>query len=366
MCTSTTRLTHLLALTCLTWLGPALGCSAASSNDLAGSYGGPGGPAAPPDDDDFGSSSSGGGGDDQCAVYTETAENQLQPSDIIIAIDQSGSMNTETGWVKDQLNGFAAQIMASGIDVRVVVIAGKPGSENGFCVPAPLGSGNCPDDGNPPALLHVDQHVDSHDALARILQTYDLYKQVLRPEASKHIVVISDDDSDMDALTFDTIVKAEDPSFADYTFHAIVSGDDNCPFAAEEGKVYKQLVGWTQGVFGDLCLQSFAPVWDELSTQVASNATLACEWVIPEPPVGEVFDPDRVNVDVTLDGTQTALGYVTAPQDCGAVTGGWFYDDPQNPTVISVCPETCTVMHGADSAELRIALGCATVPAPPK
>ena len=102
----------------------------------------------------------------------ETATNQLQPSDIVIAIDQSGSMDQETSWVTAQLNGFAAQITQSGIDVQVVVIAGKPGSENGFCVPAPLGSGSCPNDNNLPDLLHVDQHVDSHDALGRILSTY--------------------------------------------------------------------------------------------------------------------------------------------------------------------------------------------------
>jgi len=346
------------------------GCSAASGASAEDyEQDAPSQQQQPPDDEGFTSSapSNETGSDTQCAALTVEADNQVQPSDIVIAIDQSGSMKQETNWVKDQLNGFAQQITASGIDVHVVVIAGKPGSENGFCVPAPLGSGSCPNDDALPALLHVNQHVDSHDALVRIVSAYPLYQQVLRPNASKHIVVISDDDSDdMSAGKFHALVSSADPSFANYSFHAIASSSDKCPFAAEEGKEYKQLVALTGGVFGDLCLQNFQPVWDELSTQVIAGATLACSWQIPAPPDGESYATDQVNVAATVDGQTTALGYVGDAAQCANVSQGWYYDNPSQPTEILVCPTTCASLQAAQNAKVDISFGCQTELAVPR
>ena len=119
-----------------------------------------------------GEGSTGGAGEEPCVAVEHESDQAVRPADIIVAIDQSGSMDTETAWVKNQLSSFANQITASGIDVHVVMIAGLPGSENGFCIPAPLGSGGCPDDNNPPTLLHIDQHVGSNDAFARILAAF--------------------------------------------------------------------------------------------------------------------------------------------------------------------------------------------------
>ncbi|MBW2456251.1 MAG: VWA domain-containing protein [Deltaproteobacteria bacterium] len=355
--------------------GPGSGASS-SSGTAAGGAGGIGGGFG----NNGGSSSSSGNGGD-CAEVSEAAENKIQPADIILAIDQSGSMDLETSWVTNQLNGFATQITQSGIDVHVVVIAGKPGSENGFCIPAPLGSGNCPADDNPPIFKHVDQHVDSSDALLQILGRYDDYKDMLRPDAAKHVIVISDDDSSLGSAAFDTQLKALDPPlFDDYVFHAIVSDDDDpgtfdciispqpcCGVSADEGKVYKQLISMTGGVFGDLCQQNFQPVWNQVSTQVATNATLACEWDIPEPPEGEVFDPDLVNVEFTVEGgSPQSLGQVPSEAECSQYSGGWYYDDPVNPTKILVCPDTCAAIQSADNATISIKFGCNTVPATPR
>ena len=81
----------------------------------------------------------------------------------------------------------------------------------------------------------------------------------MRPEAATHIVAITDDDAEgVKAVAFDVGIKALDPMFDDYVFHAIVASTDNCPNAADEGKEYKKLQQWTGGVFGDLCLRSGA------------------------------------------------------------------------------------------------------------
>jgi hypothetical protein len=347
----------------------AAGCSATGeSSELPGGSGDGDGTG------DFaqgGSSAVGGQGannNGSCAEVSEQAQNQLQPADIVLAIDQSGSMDQETQWVEQQLNGFAQQITASGIDVHVVVIAGKPGSENGFCVPGPLGSGSCPNDDNPPILQHINQHVDSHDALSRILNTFSSWQSAMRDNAAKHIIVITDDDAEgTKATEFHQAVLAQGGMYTDYKFHAIVASTSSCPPAADEGKEYKKLQQWTGGVFGDLCQQAFQPVWDAVSTQLAAGAVLACEWDIPAAPEGEVFDATRVNVEVSLDGgSPEPIGYVNSPAECSSVADGWYYDDPSDPSKISVCPDTCDAMQGAANASVSIKFGCATEVAEPR
>src|SRR5262249_40808290 len=119
------------------------------------------------------------------------------------------------------LNNFASIITASGIDVHVVLIA-----DNSMTIPAPLGSGGNPDD-NLPIYRHVQQGVDSHDALDLFISMYPMYKASLRPNASKTFLVVTDDDSNSSAQSFDSGILALDPpTFKGYKFDAIFSYQD--------------------------------------------------------------------------------------------------------------------------------------------
>ncbi|MFZ6178652.1 hypothetical protein [Nannocystis pusilla] len=301
-----------------------------------------------------------------CAAVSETATNKKQPADIIFAIDNSGSMDMEIASVQANMNQFSAKIINSGIDVRVIVI-----SDNSICVGAPLGSGNCPADSKPPTYTRINQGVGSNNALQLILNTYPQYKDLLRPDAATHVVVVTDDDSDLGANAFDTQFKALEPGMTDYKMHAIcgAKGPSDvlwciqnavcCAFTADAGDVYLDLIANTGGKWGDLCLQNFTPVFDELSTQVIENATLACEWNIPEP-MGEPIDFDKVNVEFD-DGTPETFGKVPSPAECANVSDGWYYDDEQNPTKIFVCPQTCAKIQGVPDAKINIEFGCETI-----
>lgn len=300
-----------------------------------------------------------------CAAYTQSAEETVLPTDIIIAVDQSGSMSTEVGWVQNQLNAFSQQIMAANIDVHVVLIAERPGGpvgEHPLCVPPPLGGPNCAD--NPPVFTQINQHVDSEDALIQILATYNQYEHVLRPEARKHIIVISDDHSDIGAGIFHLGITSQ-PKIQDYTFHAIVCTWD-CSVAADIGDEYIDLVAMTGGVLGDLCAQNFTPVWDEVSTQVIEGTQLTCEWTIPDPPPGEEIDPERVNVVYTNGAVQTDLTRVDSLADCAGFSSSWYYDDPANPTTILACPDLCTQIQGVPEPQIDIVFGCSTIIPPPQ
>src|SRR5262245_52109748 len=54
--------------------------------------------------------------DGACEAIAQEAKPELQPADIIWAIDTSGSMTEETNFVIQQMNNFSQQIVASGID----------------------------------------------------------------------------------------------------------------------------------------------------------------------------------------------------------------------------------------------------------
>jgi hypothetical protein len=47
--------------------------------------------------------------------------------------------------------------------------------------------------------------------------------------------------------------------------------------------------------------------------------------------------------------------------DCGAA-GGWYYDNPQNPTKIIMCPTTCDEVQGG---KVTVVFGCETLVGPP-
>jgi hypothetical protein len=331
----------------------------------------------------------GTGGAESCAAISASAEAKLQPADIIIAVDTSGSMDEESAEVQANLNNFATIITQSGIDVHVVLIA-----DSSVCIPPPLGAGPCNGmDEKLPAYRHVVQGVASTDAFQQILATYPQWKGVLRAEASKTLAVVSDDESNMSAAAFTQALLALDPpTFQGFKFDAIVSSMSpdacifggcffNClactnpccnkaafctPLSAEEGKIYKELINQTGGVYGDLCSQNFGPVFADMATAVVKSSQLSCVYDIPPPPDMETFDPTKVNVNYTPGGgAPTPILNVPDPSACGT-TGGWYYDDPAQPTKIIACPTTCGTLKADANGKVDVLFGCQTEIKPPE
>lgn len=331
-----------------------------------------------------GPGSTGSGG--SCAAVSSEATSELQPADILIAVDTSGSMDEEIAQVQQNLNAFASLIVASGIDVHVVLLA-----DAAMCIPAPLGSGACGGaDEKLPAYRHVIQTVNSTDALDLILSSYPQWKSSLRPGATKTIAVVSDDDASGSAAAFTSALLALDPpTFQGFKFDAIVSFEDpavctgcffNCvacaskccnkalfcePISASEGTVYKQLVQQSGGVIGDLCTGNFAPVFKDMATSVVQGSQISCDYAIPAPD-GGMIDPAKVNVQYTASGgMQQPILNVPSAAGCGQ-SGGWYYDAPQNPTKITLCPTTCTAIQSNPGGKVDVLFGCETIVKPPE
>jgi hypothetical protein len=317
----------------------------------------------------------------ECAEVSSTPETILEPVDIVIAIDNSGSMDFEANFVQDYMNDFSTQIVSAGVDAHIVLISGtSTSSDNGICIDVPLGSGSCPDDSNPPNYLHVPQNISSTDSLQQIYSTHSQWADMIRPGSHRHFMVVSDDNADDSAAQFHTWMESVDPPIDLFRFHAISASvgpivavaTNFCvlgiiPLTANKGEVYEDLVAWPpEGVYGDLCLQDFAPVFDELAT-VVTDVSIVCEWEIPEPPDDMEFVADEVNVMFyDQDSVEHLIPYVESPADCDLVEHGWYYDDPDDPTMIILCPQTCDWVQGQEDAEIQIAFGCETIIADPE
>ena len=324
---------------------------------------------------------------EECRGVSETAKNQIQPVDIVIAIDQSGSMDEEIAFVQAQLNGFSQMIVDSGIDVRVILVATRPGAgggrgddDNHICVPPPLGGANCAD--NEPLFKQVDVRVESHDAWDKILEAYDQFAPSIRAESKKHVLVITDDTPEgVDGTGFSDGLRMRNPSFEGFVHHAIYAftapneldcvfggvTDICCNLAAGLGAAYGSLTMLTGGIAANLCEQNFEKVWAALATQVVQAADLSCNWPIPAPPAGEVFDAMKVNVAYSADGVaSTPIGFVNDAAACATVAHGWYYDNNAAPANVLVCPQTCTAVEALMNPAVAIQFGCKRIEAPPE
>src|SRR5690606_36070864 len=120
-------------------------------------------------------------------------------------------------------NTFASAIDMSGIDYRVVMIAGDSPS-NAICVPPPLGGPSC---GDNTRFKQVDQYVSSTNGPQVAVQQYPNYSSFLRVEAMKHFIFVIDDNSSWTATRFMDELAALTPAgmFANYKVHAIYGRD---------------------------------------------------------------------------------------------------------------------------------------------
>jgi hypothetical protein len=364
---------------------PARAARAAAASGGGGSPGGGGnsGTGGINIDTGLGGGGSGGNGGfagDACATTgSKAAEPTVLPADIIWAVDQSGSMNQETAYVQGKINDFAKAIGNSNIDYRVVMIASTT-TGNSICVPAPLANGSC---GDSTRFRLVNQKVDSNDALNLIINQYSKYSDFLRPAATKHFVVVTDDDATDSPMNsagaFTGALAGLQPSgmFQKWIFHSVFAFGAIPVFGcigvfgtgAAFGAVYDKLVTQTGGAKGEICLGDWTQVFNAITTAVVVNSKVACEYDVPAPDPGQTLDPNKVNVDY-LPGGQPPASPIFRVNDLagcssGANQGGWYFDDNLNPKKIHLCPQTCAAVQSDPSAKIDVKFGCESVYKPP-
>lgn len=289
-----------------------------------------------------------------CAEVTAEAETVTRPVDIVWVVDSSGSMGNEAARVQAGMNAFAAELDASGVDVRVVVIT----AEGFVVVPAPLGT-------DPARYRFVGRSVSSSAALVRLVSEAPRYADFLRPDAALHFIAVTDDESAISATDFDAQIRAALPTgasgVADYVFHAIASEDVGgrpCAGAADVGRSYLALAGMRGGEFLSICTDDWTTVFGRLRDAAASSIAVPCTFRLPSPPDGETLDAERVNVDVVApDGSRRTIARASSEGACAGAEA-WFYDDPSAPAEIRLCPALCESVSSDPAVRVEIALGC--------
>lgn len=332
-----------------------------------------------------------------CQSISAEAKQTYAPVDIVFAVDTSGSMVDEAAQVQANINSFSQQIIDSGIDAHVVMLAADPFLIlPGICVPAPLGSGTCPADTKLPNYFHYSiptppGPIESVDAARKLIELFPIYGSHLRTDVRKYIVVVTDDDSrnnpdssgdagiyDNNPMGFIDDYTAVDPMMSDAMGNPTwkMSGlyaYSMCANSAQVGLVWEEIISTTGGVSGDICNCSFADpacaptfqaVFDQLAEQIIEGSEpIPCQWQIPEPPMGETLDPDYVNVEfLDVDaGVPETIYHVDDAAACDPVIGGWYYDDNAAPKNVILCPVSCDEVSGAaDGSQVNLLFGCAT------
>jgi hypothetical protein len=91
------------------------------------------------------------------------------------------------------------------------------------------------------------------------------------------------------------------------------------------------------------------------------GASIDCSFPFPTVGDGGMADPAKINVDYTPGApgsTPVPFFRVENAAACPLDQPGWYYDDPANPTLISLCDTACATVTADPAAKLDIQIGC--------
>jgi hypothetical protein len=395
----------------------AIACDAGVGPEPDGSTTGPGGwggasassaSGTPASSGSFGpgNGGSGQGGGEVCTGVSSEAEVVALPVDIIWVVDNSNSMQPAIAEVKNGINAFADLISASSLDYKVIVLSHRGTSDLSICVPPPLSADDAC--GNGPRFFQSSVDILSTQPLEQFLGTLgqtegyqegdarggEPWADELRPDATKTIVIVTDDNSRLSATQFQTFAGGQnpfnslmlppgilDPSwnglFDGFLFSGIYGwGNANDPSVICEypdmtsppsaGPTYTTLVSQTGGVRAQICdgASAWGPFFDAVAQAVIETSAIACELAIPPPPQGETLDFAKVNVQLVSGGDATIIPNVGTQAGCGDGEG-WYYDDPSDPTQVILCPTSCASAQDLagpnQPGSVEVLFGCATI-----
>jgi hypothetical protein len=88
-----------------------------------------------------------------------------------------------------------------------------------------------------------------------------------------------------------------------------------------------------------------------------TNRALACEYQLPPAPDGMKLDTAKVQVIYTpASGEAEEVPSISSLAACAKnLNGGWYYDDPAQPSKLTVCPCTCARLQ---AGRVDVRLGC--------
>lgn len=354
-----------------------------------------------------------GGGARTCEMTSAQVTLEKEPVDIILVLDNSGSMVDELEAVEQNINvNFAEILESSAIDYRLILISrhrkeDRSASEEAstsICIESPLsGLDQCP--AEEPVLsqrfFQYSTKIESTDSFDVILDTFeapfaetereDKYDNApdgwhvwLRPDVRKVFLEMTDDNA---AMPVDDFVEqltdmapehfGEDADHLSFTFHSIIGIAEKTPPTApyepsepiesdvctgndndveNAGESFQELSRRTGGLRFPLCqFNAYDVVFQTIAEDVVVRS-IECDFLIPDPPDDQVLVLDEVAVKyVPGDGSSTTtFKQVSTSDDCALVEDGFYIED----RVISLCPDTCTTIQDDKSSSVDVLYTC--------
>ena len=313
-----------------------------------------------------GGNSGSGGDDNQCANLVVEAASV--PVAMFITVDKSGSMDDDGKWINAR-NAFTSFFTDPAADELKVALRFWPDESCNTscdvqgCAVAQVEMGPLSDPAHEQALIDLFNSkspaglTPMEAALAGAEQYALNYQQ--QAEALERIVVILLTDGAPTACNENINVISSYASDA-YNQEEILTFAVGLAGSRENDMNTIAAAGQTgQGYFignGNAEAELLQALKD------IQEVAVSCTFAIPESPdPTKPVDPNQVNVYVKNDPNDegTLIGQVSDAGACG--NGGWYYDDPTDPAIIELCPETCEIANQSEGSGVAIEIGCQTV-----
>lgn len=278
--------------------------------------------------------------------------------DLVVGIDSSGSMREEQELVEENLGRFLEILEASGIDIRVILLAGRQ-----FPVPADV------------RVLSLPLAIDSITGWDVMIDRFDEYGGYLRAGVPAQYLLITDDDTrihpspslpGMPPSPEEFVGQMEALLNSPFIYHSISSpGDSFQPCegdhgaAARAGMAQLEAVDLTGGTQLSICTPDWAPLFDTFAEALLETVPASCEFELPPAPGDAAYSTSGTDVQFAGldDPTVYTVPATISAETCGA-DGGWYFDDRSEPTSVHFCDNTCEAVARSKLPALTIALGC--------
>jgi len=337
--------------------------------------------------------------DAACGTASAAVELVAQPVDIIVALDNSGSMDDEARAVEANINlNFAQILQDSGVDYRLILVSEhreRDLQDTAVCILSPLSTlSACPSDAPGPSerFFQYSIEVGSDDSFEVLLETFDGreeddfglapggWSEWLRPGAKKVFLEITDDDADGSAQAFLSALTAlapddfgADPARPELVWHSIVGLAEQQiatePYVATDpvqtaecdgdvfnaGTTYQELSRLTGGLRFPICeFAGYDAVFRRIAGDVVQGSRNACDFAVPAPPPGRALDLDKVAVSYSPGSGEAprVFGRVLGAEACRA--DAFFVDD----VGVHLCAEACDVVSLDASAGVDVLFTC--------
>ncbi len=231
--------------------------------------------------------------------------------------------------------------------------------------------------------MAIHDGVGSTNALDKALEHYPTYRDFLRFESAKFFVWITDDESrNLTADSFRAALAGLEPAgMFDIQFHNSIVGfygdapadwarssAGACGSLARVGTSYLRLANCiaddgtpiaecTSGRQARVCETDWTPIFESIAEGVLAGVPVQCDFEVPAAPEGMRIAVDDVVLEHLSDGMPTTPTMrVGTEAECAE--NGWYFDDVDNPTTITLCPDLCRRVQMDPDATLGITLGC--------